>query len=65
MNCVFPIDRLREQAAAGLIGSVAPRLWSGFMGRIYSRSKVVNESAPALFAELVADEVDLFLLVPA
>lgn len=65
LNCVFPIDRLREQAAAGMIGSVAPRLWSGFMGRIYSRSKVVNESGPALAAELASDEVDLFLLVPA
>ncbi len=65
VNCVFPIDRLRELAADGVIGSVAERLWSGFIGRIYSRSKVVNESAPALAEELHADDVDLFLLVPA
>jgi D-proline reductase (dithiol) PrdB len=65
VNCVFPIDRLRELATDGVIGSVAPRLWSGFMGRIYSRTKVQQESAPALARELAADDVDLFLLVPA
>ena len=65
INCVFPIDRLRELAGDGVIGSVADRLWSGFMGRIYSRTKVLEESAPALAAELHNDEVDLFLLVPA
>lgn len=65
INCVFPIDRLRELASDGVIGAVADRLWSGFMGRIYSRTKVLEESAPALAAELRSDEVDLFLLVPA
>lgn len=65
INCVFPIDRMRELAADGMIGSVAPRHWSGFMGRIYSRSKVLNESGPALAEELHNDDVDLFLLVPA
>lgn len=65
VNCVFPIDRLRELADDGVVGAVADRLWSGFMGRIYSRTKVVEESAPALAEELHDDDVDLFLLVPA
>lgn len=65
VNCVFPIDRLRELAEAGVVGEVAARHWSGFMGRIYSRTKVHEESAPALAAELHRDGVDLFLLVPA
>ncbi|MDG2113154.1 MAG: glycine/sarcosine/betaine reductase selenoprotein B family protein, partial [Actinomycetota bacterium] len=65
LNCVFPIDRLRELAAEGVIGGVADRLWSGFMGRIYSRTKIVEESAPALAEELHDDDVDLLLLVPA
>jgi D-proline reductase (dithiol) PrdB len=65
LNCVFPIDRLRELAAAGEIGGVASRLWSGFMGRIYKRSEVIERAAPALAVELKKDEVDLFLLVPA
>ncbi|MCP3853600.1 MAG: hypothetical protein GY745_01330 [Actinomycetia bacterium] len=65
VNCVFPIDRLRELDEQGVVGSVADRLWSGFMGRIYSRTKILEESAPALAQELHDDEVDLFLLVPA
>jgi D-proline reductase (dithiol) PrdB len=64
-NTVFPIDRLRELDADGTIGSVAPRLWSGFMGRIYKRTHVVEVAAPALAAELHDDDVDLLLLVPA
>lgn len=65
INCVFPISRLRELVGDRVIGSIASRLWSGFMGRIYTRSKVINEAAPALHQELVKDRVDLFVLVPA
>ena len=65
LNCQFPIDRLRELAAAGEIGSLAPRFWSGFMGRIYNRSKVTEESAPAFAEALHNDEVDLLIAVPA
>lgn len=65
LNCVFPIDRLRDLAQAGEIGRLAPRLWSGFMGRIYKRRAVLEEEAPALARELEKDQVDLFVLVPA
>lgn len=65
LNCVFPIDRLREMAATGEIAAVAPRFWSGFMGRIYKRKEVLNEHAPALAQQLKADGVDLFVGVPA
>lgn len=65
VNTVFPIDRLREIAADGEIGSVAQRLWSGFMGRIYKRTYVTEVAAPAWADELTTDEVDLVLLVPA
>lgn len=65
INCQFPIDRLREMVVNGAIGSLAPRFWSGFMGRIYNRSKVIQESAPAFVAELRRDEVDLLIAVPA
>ena len=65
LNCQFPIDRLRELAADGVIKDVAPRIWSGFMGRIYKRSAVIGEAAPALAKELEKDRVDLFILVPA
>lgn len=65
LNCMFPLDRLRELAAEGVIGSVAPHVYSGFMGRIYIRDAVCNEAAPALAAKLKADGVDLLIVVPA
>ncbi len=65
INCVFPLDRLRELAGDGTIGAVAPRLWSGFMGRIYNRSKVIQESAPAFAQMLRDDEVDLLVAAPS
>lgn len=65
INTIFPLDRLRELAHDKVIGSVAPRLWSGFMGRIYKRTHVNEVAAPAWAKELHADEVDLALLVPS
>ena len=65
LNCIFPIDRLRELAGQGEIGAVAPRFWSGFMGRIYKRQAVIDDKAPALFCELVRDKVDLLVAIPA
>ncbi|MCP5185578.1 MAG: hypothetical protein H6993_16555 [Pseudomonadales bacterium] len=65
INCQFPIDRLREMVTGGEIGSLAPRFWSGFMGRIYNRSKVLEESGPAFAEELAKDGVDLLIAVPA
>lgn len=65
LNCMLPLDRLRELAAEGLIGSVGRYVYSGFMGRTYNRSTVIEEAAPALAARLKADHIDLFVLVPA
>ncbi len=65
VNCVFPLDRVRELAVQGVIGEVAPHHFSGFMGRIYKRSRVVDVEAPALAEALAREGVDLFVLVPA
>ena len=65
INCVFPISRLRELADTGEIGRAADRHWSGFMGRIYNRTKVIEESAPAFVAKLNEDAVDILLAAPA
>ncbi len=62
-NLGFPLDRLRELAVAGRIGSVAPRHLS-FMGSITAPGRLVKRSAPAGARLLVADEVDAALLVP-
>jgi D-proline reductase (dithiol) PrdB len=63
LNVVFPIARLRALAATGHIGEVAPRHLS-FMGSITAPGRLVRESAPAAAAALVADQVDVALLVP-
>jgi D-proline reductase (dithiol) PrdB len=65
INCIFPIERLRELAAERAISSVAPHHYSGFMGRTYTRSAVINEAAPALARRLRDESVDAFVLVPA
>lgn len=65
LNCVFPIDRLRELVKAGVIGDLAPRFWSGFMGRIYNRTHLIEESIPAFIENLRKDEVDLLVAAPA
>jgi D-proline reductase (dithiol) PrdB len=65
INCIFPIERLRELASEGVIGEVGPHHYSGFMGRIYTRSAVVNEAAPALAQRLRDQRIDVFVLVPA
>lgn len=65
INCIFPIERLRELQSEGVIGEVGPHHYSGFMGRIYTRSAVVNEAAPALARRLRDERIDAFVLVPA
>jgi D-proline reductase (dithiol) PrdB len=65
INCLFPIERLRELATEGVIGEIAPHHYSGFMGRIYTRTAVLNEASPALARRLRDEGVDAFVLVPA
>lgn len=65
LNCIFPVDRLRELAEAGEIGGIAKRHWSGFMGRTYDRTRLTTESAPAFAENLHADNVDLLIAIPA
>ena len=65
INCLFPLERLRELAAEKAIGEVAPHHYSGFMGRIYVRSKVMTEAAPVLAQKLRDERVDAFVMVPA
>jgi D-proline reductase (dithiol) PrdB len=62
-NVAFPLDRLRELAAAGEIGEVAPRHLS-FMGSITAPGRLRKEHAPEAAAYLLADRVDLALLAP-
>jgi D-proline reductase (dithiol) PrdB len=62
-NVAFPIDRVRELAERGRIGAVNRRHLS-FMGSITAPGRLIRDSAPEAANRLVADEVDVALLVP-
>jgi D-proline reductase (dithiol) PrdB len=62
-NVAFPIDRVRELADAGRIGSVNRRHLS-FMGSITAPGRLIRQTAPEAAQLLVDDGVDIALLVP-
>lgn len=61
INCMFPIDRLRELAEEGFIGSVAPTHF-GFMGGGGNQDKFTNETGPEIARQLKEEGVDAVLL---
>ena len=61
MNMVFPLDRLRELAEQGFIGSLAEYHYS-FMGA--TPPEQMEQEAYQLAAILKNDQVDAVLLVP-
>lgn len=61
INIAYPIDRLKELAAEGLIGSVAPNHFS-VMGS--TDPATMAETADALIARFRRDQVDAVFLVP-
>lgn len=63
LDCLMPLRRLDELAAAGLVGEAAARHYS-IMGYILKTDELVEETAPKIAAELVGEQVDLALLVP-
>jgi len=65
VNVVFPIERLRELAAAGWIGRAASR-HIGAMGHILGAEerRLVAASGPAIARLLREDRVDYVVLVP-
>ena len=63
INVVFPIDRLRELEAEGVIGERAPRYLS-FMGAQHDPEAGLASSAPEAAEQLLRDRVDVVLLTP-
>lgn len=63
LNVSYPVDRLREMVAEGVLGELAPRFLS-FMGAQPDPEGVLAESAGPAAAELVRDGVDAVLLTP-
>lgn len=62
INVVFPIERLRELAADGVIGGVAPRHYS-FMGAQAQPTRLQN-TGEEIGKLLAADGVDAAFLTP-
>ena len=62
-NLVLPIDRMRELAERGRIGSVNRRHLS-FMGGITAPGRLIKYTAPEAARQLVSDAVDAALLIP-
>ena len=62
-NMGMPLDRLHEFAAAGVIGEVAPRHVS-VQGSITAPGRFIRKTVPEIVEALVADEVDVALMVP-
>lgn len=62
-NLGFPLDRCRELAATGRIGSLAERHVS-VMGSITAPGRFIRDTLPEIAHGFVEQEVDVALLVP-
>jgi D-proline reductase (dithiol) PrdB len=65
LNIVFPVTRLKEMAADGIVGSVARHHFS-FMGHTKGShlDDLLENYAPQVAARFVQDHVDAVLLTP-
>lgn len=61
INCMFPLDRLRELKEEGFIGEVA-QTHIGFMGGGGNQEKFKNETGPKIAEILKAEGVDAVVL---
>ena len=62
-NLAFPVDRFRELADAGFVGSLNHRYYS-IMGSITAPAQVIQNTIPQVVPRLVEDQVDIALLIP-
>jgi D-proline reductase (dithiol) PrdB len=65
LNCVFPIQRLKEFENEGYIGRLAPEAITLGMGRLYKRTALQNETVPKIVQVLEGQGADAVLLVAA
>lgn len=61
INCMFPIDRMRELAQEGFIKDVAP-IHYGFMGGGGNQEVFTDSTGPAIAKKLLEEDVDAVLL---
>jgi D-proline reductase (dithiol) PrdB len=65
LNCVFPVERLKEFERAGTIGALVPEAISLGMGRLYKRTALQKETTAKITEVLKGYRTDAALLVPA
>lgn len=65
LNCVFPVERLKELEGAGTIGALVPETISLGMGRLYKRTALQKQTTPKIAEVLQRHGTDAALLVPA
>ena len=63
LNLAFPLDRLRELAQQGKVGSLA-RSYYSFMGAHRDPRRIIEETGPEAAALMRDEGVDLVLLAP-
>jgi D-proline reductase (dithiol) PrdB len=63
VNVSFPIDRLRELVARGVVGAVAPSNYS-FMGAQREVARIETETGPEVARRLREEGVDVALVTP-
>lgn len=61
INCMFPIERLRELAEEGFIKECAP-IHFGFMGGGGDQDAFINQTGPEIAQKLIEEEVDAVVL---
>jgi D-proline reductase (dithiol) PrdB len=64
LNCVFPVQRLKELENEGVIGRLAPAAITLGMGRLYKRTALQKETVPKMVEVLKAQDTDAVMLVP-
>lgn len=64
LNVVYPVDRLEELAADGVIGDVAPRHYAFAGNQPDTVSELRLDTGPACAQEMLSDGVDVVVLTP-
>ncbi len=62
VSAFYPVDRLREAAASGRIGSMPERVYGAYNN--YSQRKVLTQEAPKALNFCRQDELDAIIMVP-
>ena len=63
LNITYPVDRMRELAAQGVIGGLAPNGYS-FMGALRDCAVIAEQTGPEVAQRLKADGAEAVFLTP-